>query len=284
MQHFAKEAPVHTTILGTGEGPYRFTADWHLKQIPTWKTILASLKGQANLRYLEIGVYEGRSLLWMAEHVLSHPDTELVAVDIFAGDYEETFDHNVSVSPAKDRIKKYEGPSSEVLGDTSLGAFDIIYVDGSHTAADVLADAVLAWRLLKPNGLLIFDDYGWTGRKGTPLPPELLPRMAIDLFLAAYRYEIEIVHVGYQIAVRRVDNPCEPPDYCTPVGQYQYYWRDYELRRADGSTVELTDAERGVVEAIAQSRPIGSFEYRIPPRVRQSTLFESLLERLDLEL
>ncbi|MEM6996693.1 MAG: class I SAM-dependent methyltransferase [Myxococcota bacterium] len=284
MEHFAKEGELQTTVLGEGDGPYRFTATWHLKQIPAWEKILAEVKGKPDLRYLEVGVYEGRSLLWMADNILTDPSGELVAVDIFADEYEANFDHNVAASPASARISKLKGPSADVLRDRTLEPFDVIYIDGSHTADDVLADAVLAWRLLKVGGLLIFDDYGWTGRKGIPLPPELLPRMAVDLFLAAYRYEVEAVHVGYQVAVRRVDNPCQPKDYCTPVGQYKYYWRDYELRAKDETVVPLSDAERGLVEAIAQSRPIGGFEHQVPPNIRESAAFKTLTERLALKL
>lgn len=284
MEHFAKEGPTQTTVLGEGDGPSRFTATWHLKQIPTWEKVLADMKGKPNLRYLEVGVYEGRSLLWMSENVLTDPSTELVAVDLFAGDYEATFDHNIATSPASGRISKHKGPSADVLRDASLGKFDIIYIDGSHTADDVLADAVLSWGLLSPGGLIIFDDYGWTGRKGSSLPPELLPRMAVDLFLAAYRYEIEPVDVGYQIAVRRVVNPCQPKDYCTPVGQYKYYWREYELRRADESVVALSDADRGLIEALARSRPVGSFTHQVPPNIRASVAFKTLTSRLELTL
>lgn len=285
MEHFAKdEGPMQTTVVGEGDGPFRFTATWHLKQIPTWNKVLSDVKGKPNLRYLEVGVYEGRSLLWMADNVLTDPSTELVAVDIFAGDYEANFDHNVAASQARDRITKHKGPSADVLRDASLGKFDIIYIDGSHTADDVLADAVLSWRLLSPGGLLIFDDYGWTGRKGVPLPPELLPRMAVDLFLAAYRYEVQAVDVGYQVVVRRVTNPCQPKDYCTPVGQYKYYWREYELRRADESVVELSDADRGLIEALAQSRPIGGFAHQVPPNIRAAAEFKALMTRLELTL
>jgi hypothetical protein len=108
--------------------------------------------------------------------------------------------------------------------------------------------------------------------------------MAIDLFLAAYRFEVEVVDVGYQIAIRRVVNPCEPKDYCSPIGQYQYYWRDYELRGADETVVEMTDAERGLIEAIARSRPIGTFTHQIPPNIREAAAFKALVERLDLQL
>ena len=41
------------------------------------------------------------------------------------------------------------------------GAFDFIYIDGSHMRVDVLLDAVLAWQLLKPGGIMALDDYEW---------------------------------------------------------------------------------------------------------------------------
>src|SRR5689334_22074915 len=36
---------------------------------------------------------------------------------------------------------------------------DVIYVDGSHARNDVIVDSILAWRLLRPDGLMIWDDY-----------------------------------------------------------------------------------------------------------------------------
>ena len=39
--------------------------------------------------------------------------------------------------------------------------FDVIYVDGSHFADDVLTDGINAWRLLKQGGIMIFDDLLW---------------------------------------------------------------------------------------------------------------------------
>ena len=55
-------------------------------------------------------------------------------------------------------------PSQVVLRRLPLETYDIIYIDGSHATSDVLEDAVLSYRLLKPGGLLIFDDYHWAGR------------------------------------------------------------------------------------------------------------------------
>jgi len=40
--------------------------------------------------------------------------------------------------------------------------YDIVYIDGSHVANDVLQDAVLVWQLVKVGGFMIFDDYPFT--------------------------------------------------------------------------------------------------------------------------
>ncbi len=50
--------------------------------------------------------------------------------------------------------------------------FDVVYVDASHMAGDVLSDAVLAWKLLAPGGIMIFDDYAWSSLR-YPGAPDL---------------------------------------------------------------------------------------------------------------
>jgi len=77
--------------------------------------------------------------------------------------------------------------------------FDLVYIDGSHEAADVLADAVLAWPLLKPGGLLGFDGYTWQ----TLPESERRPVPAIDAFLTAMRGRYQEVYRGHQLWVRR---------------------------------------------------------------------------------
>jgi hypothetical protein len=81
------------------------------------------------------------------------------------------------------------------------------YIDGSHESADVLEDAVLAWRVLKPGGLLGFDDCGW--RVGAA--PEHWPAPGVDGFLWAMRGRFEEVHRGYQVWVRKRAITAPPP-------------------------------------------------------------------------
>ena len=59
--------------------------------------------------------------------------------------------------------------------------------------------SVLAWRLLKNGGLIILDDYGWPA----DYAPEMKPKIAIDAFTRCYRRQIEVVHSGYQVFLRK---------------------------------------------------------------------------------
>jgi predicted O-methyltransferase YrrM len=285
VAHFSGREEVETTVSGEGEGPYRFTARWHKSRADEWERMLARYKGRENLRYLEVGVFEGRSLIWMLENVLTHPTSTAVAVDIFMDEYEATYDGNIVASGASPRVTKIKEPSRTALRTLPLDSFDIIYIDGSHTADDVLADAVLSWDLLRDGGLVIFDDYSWGGRgKGGTLPPELVPRVAIDVFVLAHRYEVELVSRGAQVVLRKLGNPCQPKDYCSPVGQYLYFWREFELRDANGTVVPLSEEERALIERIAKARPHGEVDIRIDRTIRDSAVYKGLVERIDLDL
>jgi hypothetical protein len=104
------------------------------------------------------------------------------------------------------RVYKYKGKSAQLLGkklcdpqSSNVHLYDFIYVDGSHTAPDVLADAVMAWPLLKPNGLMVFDDYLWGEQR------DILhrPKLAVDAFVNIYAEQANIVHVGYQKVLQK---------------------------------------------------------------------------------
>lgn len=79
-------------------------------------------------------------------------------------------------------------------------SFDFVYIDGSHRAPDVLADAVLAWPLIRPGGVLAFDDYEW----GHALPETERPMIAIEAFLRVYADELNVYHNAYQVAVEKL--------------------------------------------------------------------------------
>jgi predicted O-methyltransferase YrrM len=76
--------------------------------------------------------------------------------------------------------------------------YDIIYIDGDHHSHSVLEDAILSWPLLKKGGIMIFDDYMWNDIKSIDSP-----HIGINSFITCYRGMLDILHVGYQVFIRK---------------------------------------------------------------------------------
>lgn len=183
-------------VVGRGE----FEHDWFTVHIPAWDAALRGLQGH-KARLLELGSFEGLSacfLLWRLA------DAHLTCVDSFDGffssaEVEHRFERNVALVDAA-RVRKLTGKTRDVLPRLlNEGArFDFIYIDASHNALDVLADAAFAWQLLDAGGLLALDDYGLD--RGDPM---LTPTAAIDAFLSVVASEAEQVPGGRQLFVRK---------------------------------------------------------------------------------
>ncbi len=136
----------------------------------------------------------------------------LVCVDTFGGNVEHALNpHFAALVPETERkfdanvasfagrFEKRKGSSSAVLPQLAIEhrQFDIVYVDGSHRAADVYSDAALSWPMVARNGIVIFDDYEFDQMEG-----ELeRPMLGIDIFLAAIDGQYRLVHKGYQVAI-----------------------------------------------------------------------------------
>jgi predicted O-methyltransferase YrrM len=237
---------------------YQFSSDWFTYHIPVWEQVLTGFKGKADVRYLEIGVFEGRSAVWMLENILTHPSARLTALDIFPDDLQDRFVGNIDKSGFREKVEILKGKSQEKLRELPLGSYDLIYIDGSHRAKHVFLDAALSWDLLEGGGLLIFDDY----LLNTELPSDLIPKGSIDTFLMAFGDEIELLHREYQIIVRKAKHACEWGT-CSTIGQYGYDWGQralYEL--ATDTPVHLTETEKEALEQFLRSY----VDFRLNPR------------------
>ena len=179
---------------------YDFTQDYFTSNIPKWKEILKSFKGQPNIHYLEIGVSEGRSSLWMLENILTHSTARITCLDIFVDNEKyERFLSNLEMSGFSDKTTMIKGRSQISLRALPLSSYDIVYIDGSHTAPDVILDASLSWDLLKKSGIMIFDDYMWEWER----PPQDRPKIAIEAFLRIFKKELQVIHQEYQILIKK---------------------------------------------------------------------------------
>ena len=272
-----KEAPPAET-----SEPYEFTYDWFTSAVPIWTRVLAPYAGRPETHYLEVGVFEGRSAIWMLNNILTHPTSTLTGIDLFPGDLKERYLANLQLSGAAEKAITIAGRSQDELRNLKPDSYDIIYIDGGHTADMVLADAVLCWDLLKVGGLLIFDDYRW---KREEYPAEVRPGVSIESFITAYRNFLELVHLDYQAIVRKKEGPDLADPYLTILGDYAYAWEDRELRRRDdGKRVDLSESERELLEDLIRSRPFGETAFVAGPAQALNSKLRDLVRRLELEL
>jgi hypothetical protein len=177
---------------------YCFTFDFVSPVANNWHEVLLPFREQTDLHMLEIGSFEGRSAVWFLENILTHPTDKLVCIDTFECG-EARFNHNISLSGFSEKVTKLRGSSAVLVPTLPLATFDLIYIDGDHHAPNVFMDGVLCWQRLKPNGVMIFDDYLWR----TDEPLEDRPEMAVDLCLSQFDGYYDLLLKGYQVIVRK---------------------------------------------------------------------------------
>ena len=187
----------------------KFTSDWFSHHIPDWERWLHELKNLPHLDFLEVGVYEGRSVIWLLENILTDKSSKITCIDSFIDpEYDaaniislkEQFSRNVF--KYRDQITLFHKTSFEALQELNKieNKFDFIYIDGCHKAQSVLEDGVLAFRLLKNNAVMIFDDFNWNVKENI----HDVPRLAISAFMSVYSNQIKILYVGDQLVIRKL--------------------------------------------------------------------------------
>ncbi|GAB4370538.1 MAG: hypothetical protein Kow00121_11320 [Elainellaceae cyanobacterium] len=176
---------------------YEFTQDWFTHHISTWRKHLGAIAHASGLNVLEIGSFEGRSTCWLLDFVLTDANSRITCIDLY---FQERFDFNIHRSGASQKVIKLQGNSLKLLPTLKPQSYDLIYIDGCHLVDHVQRDAAHAWKLLKPGGIIIFDDYEYQD----PLHPGHDPKPGIDRFLITVQPEIHIFHRAYQIIAQKI--------------------------------------------------------------------------------
>lgn len=187
-----------------------FSQDWFSQHISQWKKDLSKFVGKENLKFIEVGTFEGRAAVWLLQNVLTHPSSKIICIDnwkfedqslkLDPSSMESTFDHNISAIQRESSVQKESGESVDILNTLSANSFDFIYIDGAHTAPAVLEDAMLSWKLLKKGGVMTFDDYTW-GQ--APMLWDR-PKLAIDAFLSVFQGKYQLLHKNLQVTIQKI--------------------------------------------------------------------------------
>lgn len=179
-----------------------------------WDKFLYNFVGK-KINIMEIGAYEGEATSWFLKNLMSHKESVIYAIDTFEGSPEyidtdfsiikKTFFKNIKNTKRDNQVIVMQMMSFTALNKLiyekkMINQFDIIFIDASHEANDVIMDAVLSWNLLKIGGVLIFDDYKWK----KIIQKNYRPALAIDSFIEIYKPEIEVLNIGWQFILKKI--------------------------------------------------------------------------------
>ena len=194
---------------------YEFTTDWFSDQVRSHFAGVFQLVQPAKV--LEIGCFEGAATCHLIEHLGQLDRGEVHCIDTWQGsaeyaeqsftdtydidmvDVEQRFLRNTqkALASVSERVQLtvHKGRSIDMLARLicEQQQFDFIYIDASHQAPDVLSDAVMAFEILKPGGVLGFDDYLWFEEFGYGKNVLRSPKIAIDAFTNIYANSLEFL-------------------------------------------------------------------------------------------
>jgi predicted O-methyltransferase YrrM len=164
------------------------------------------------IQYVEIGCWKGVASDWVCRNILTHHEARGVGIDHYPADWkrdQQVIDTQVKAEAEKRMFEfTLSGKwswifqrSQEALRRWDRGQIDLLYIDGSHLAHDVMMDWCYAWPHLRDGSIVIFDDLGIGRRKerrGIPHVPT-----ATEAVTRCFGKMLEVVNPGgSQFAVR----------------------------------------------------------------------------------
>lgn len=181
----ARRVPTEEDIIATGLKP---TSWAYAEEFVSEDEVLAAARsrakevgvvpigpgGGATLRFLaavtearaavEIGTGTGVSGLWMLRGM--RPDGVLTTVDLEAEHQRLAKQTFSEAGIAPQRVRLIPGAALDVLPRLTDGHYDLVFCDGDkHEYSDYLTEAL---RLLKPGGIVAFDNALWHDRVADP--------------------------------------------------------------------------------------------------------------------
>ena len=208
---------IENNVILENQSATSFAEDYFSHNIPWWTNMFTSWQkfqqNVPNLKFLEVGSFEGRSTVWLLNNILTHDSSHITCVDTFEGSYEHSknlknvlyydrFKNNIS--PYSSKVTVSRGLSSVQLKKISLEVsdkFDFIYIDGDHKAKSVLEDAILSFPLLNVMGIMVFDDYEF---EDPYLNENVKTKLGIDAFLQIYEDCYKLFYKQYQVGIQKL--------------------------------------------------------------------------------
>jgi predicted O-methyltransferase YrrM len=184
---------------------YKYSQTWFLDS-EIKNSLFQFLDKSKENKILEIGCFEGLSSVFFADNFLDNPISNLTCVDPFLSinnndhkqflqnNEEINFDFNISICKNSDRII-INKTTSDIFFENNNQTYNFIYIDGCHKPDFIKRDMENSFNILEKNGIMWMDDYG--GGDGIQI------KNTMNEFLEKYRCQYELIHIGYQLAIKK---------------------------------------------------------------------------------
>ena len=186
---------------------FKYTQTWFIGS-EIHKKLLNFVDISKKNTILEIGCFEGLSSVHFANNIMNNPSSSLTCVDPFLnvnnndhkeflenGISEKNFDYNISICNNKEKIEVKKITSDEFFKNNTKH-FNTIYIDGCHIGEFIKRDMENSFKFLEINGIMWMDDYSANNETKTTM----------DSFLEKYKGKYELIHKGYQLAIKKLEN------------------------------------------------------------------------------
>lgn len=147
-------------------------------------------------RYVEIGVWKGNSISYLANLLRDKKGVEIYAVDLFENsNYSDVYGHisrkeianlyevynyNLKRNNVRHLIKDIKGCSWETASQFENNYFDFIFIDAGHLYQDVIND-IKAWLpKIRQNG--IFAGHDWLGGGIRKAVHDMFSKKSINIY------------------------------------------------------------------------------------------------------
>jgi predicted O-methyltransferase YrrM len=184
---------------------YKYSKFWFVNSEIN-KSLFQFLDKSKENKMLEIGCFEGLSSVFFADNFIDNPNSSLTCVDPFLtidnndhtqflqNNEEMNFDFNISICKNSDRITIHK-ITSDIFFENNNQTYNFIYIDGCHEPDIIKRDMENSFSNLEKNGIMWMDDYG--GGDGIQI------KNIMDAFLEKYKGQYELIHKGYQLAIKK---------------------------------------------------------------------------------
>lgn len=188
---------------------YKYSQSWFFGSEINNKLLDFLDKSKEN-KMLEIGSFEGLSSVFFADNFLDAKNSSLTCVDPFLNitnndhsnflqnNEEKNFDYNISKCKNSDKVIVYKITSDKFF-ETNKKTYNFIYIDGCHKPDYIKRDMENSFNILEKNGIMWMDDY--RGGDGIQI------KNTMDDFLKKYIGKYDLIHTGYQLAIKKLIDP-----------------------------------------------------------------------------